>query len=340
MKAYCVLAVCIGSLAPSIGSPEVGSNRAGGHPPQLLAITAVFPVAHPRGLRQWHSLGVYAEYFRFFEVEDRLQVRLPAPPAQTKVVGLDRSGDRDFDERERLLLNLLQAHLSGLDAAARERRLAAALLLEREGAGRVVLRSSDQIDYVTPAAEGLLARYFDCTSDGRVPETVRAWLRHDSRRLNGDGLPAPSTAPLTVDHGDRRLTVRRAGNTLLLDEEIGTLTHREREIVDELAAGRSNAEIAERLAIAPTTVRKHLENIYAKLGVNTRTGAIAATRTEIDFRAHVDLSETRLSPATAERVDARSTGEYPSAEETRTEISSTTRSGQDSQAAQTADNHF
>jgi DNA-binding NarL/FixJ family response regulator len=50
--------------------------------------------------------------------------------------------------------------------------------------------------------------------------------------------------------------------------------------VDALADGCSNAEIAERLTIAPTTVRKQLENIYAKLGVRNRTAAIATTRHE------------------------------------------------------------
>ena len=67
---------------------------------------------------------------------------------------------------------------------------------------------------------------------------------------------------------------------------MATLTEREREIVDQLAEGRSNAEIAERLTIARTTVRKHLENIYAKLGVRTRTAAVAAARLDVD-RPHV-----------------------------------------------------
>jgi DNA-binding CsgD family transcriptional regulator len=53
------------------------------------------------------------------------------------------------------------------------------------------------------------------------------------------------------------------------------LTPREHEVMDLLAEGCSNAEIASTLWIAPTTVRKHLENIYAKLGVRTRTAAVA-----------------------------------------------------------------
>ena len=55
------------------------------------------------------------------------------------------------------------------------------------------------------------------------------------------------------------------------------LTPREREILDLVAAGETNAAIARRLWISPDTVRKHLENTYQKLGVRTRTAALART---------------------------------------------------------------
>ena len=55
------------------------------------------------------------------------------------------------------------------------------------------------------------------------------------------------------------------------------LTPREREVIGHVAGGRTNSEIAFRLGISPETVRKHLENAYEKLGVHTRTGAVAAT---------------------------------------------------------------
>jgi DNA-binding CsgD family transcriptional regulator len=56
------------------------------------------------------------------------------------------------------------------------------------------------------------------------------------------------------------------------------LSEREREIVALVAEGRTNREIARLLWISPGTVRKHLDNIYAKLGVHTRAAAAVATQ--------------------------------------------------------------
>lgn len=56
------------------------------------------------------------------------------------------------------------------------------------------------------------------------------------------------------------------------------LTAREREIVELVAEGRTNAEIAAHLWVAPSTVKKHLENVYEKLGVGRRTAAATLVR--------------------------------------------------------------
>lgn len=52
------------------------------------------------------------------------------------------------------------------------------------------------------------------------------------------------------------------------------LTPREREILAWVARGNTNPEIARILWVSPSTVRKHLENVYSKLGVRTRTAAV------------------------------------------------------------------
>lgn len=57
------------------------------------------------------------------------------------------------------------------------------------------------------------------------------------------------------------------------------LSDRELEVLDLVAMGLSNAEASRKLFIAPSTVKKHLEHIYGKLGVNRRTQAVARART-------------------------------------------------------------
>ena len=56
------------------------------------------------------------------------------------------------------------------------------------------------------------------------------------------------------------------------------LSAREQEILEQLASGRANKEIARRFELTENTVKFHLKNIYAKLGVNSRTQAIAKAR--------------------------------------------------------------
>lgn len=53
------------------------------------------------------------------------------------------------------------------------------------------------------------------------------------------------------------------------------LTPREREVVELVAEGKTNAQIAAQLWVAPSTVKKHLEHVYEKLGVGRRTAAAA-----------------------------------------------------------------
>ena len=64
------------------------------------------------------------------------------------------------------------------------------------------------------------------------------------------------------------------------------LTGREAEVL--LARGASNAEIGRALDVSPHAVRKHLERIYRKLGVRSRTGAVCLVHQRADVAERGD----------------------------------------------------
>jgi DNA-binding CsgD family transcriptional regulator len=224
------------------------------------------------GIRQLRRTRVYALWFRPANIERELSVPIPSPPWHTKTFLFARRPGRDFTERDRLLLNLLQPHLSRLWRAGQTRRQLQAAMAglewasERDARGVILLAPDGRIEFASPAARRLVGAYFGASLEAELPPVLARWWESRSLLL----------AERLTDH---RLTVKRSGNALLLEETWGALlrlTARERQILAWLARGKTNQEIAEILWIAPTTVRKHLESLYAKLGVRTRTAA--ATR--------------------------------------------------------------
>jgi DNA-binding NarL/FixJ family response regulator len=205
--------------------------------------------------------------------EDSLSVRLRfPPPSPPKIFAFDRGG-RDFSARDCALLDALNPHLVQLHRAheARQRLREALALHESTQTAVVLLEADDRVAFASTAARELLDRYFGENGAG-LPESVASWLRERRR--------AATVEPLHIDAGDRALVVELVNDALLLEERqwMPRLTAREREILDLVAEGRTNAEIAERLWLSLGTVRKHLNNVYSKLGVHTRTAAAAFVR--------------------------------------------------------------
>jgi DNA-binding NarL/FixJ family response regulator len=112
---------------------------------------------------------------------------------------------------------------------------------------------------------------------------ARAWVRKDEsiehllRVLRG------------VARGETWLPPAETGNVLSLlltqreqqkdsDRMLALLTPRERQVLACLIEGDSRNRIAERLNLAPNTVRTHQQNIMAKLGVHSTLEAVALTR--------------------------------------------------------------
>ena len=148
------------------------------------------------------------------------------------------------------------------------------------GMGAVVLDGLGRVAWRSPQATRWLDEAFSSADD--VAEQTAAWLK--AAAAQGE-----ATAPLSAG---RRLLARHMGQsgfseaTLLLSVATADtnaaprqpevpLTPRETEVLSWLAKGKTNRDIADILGMSPRTVNKHLEHIFEKLGVETRSAATA-----------------------------------------------------------------
>ena len=139
-------------------------------------------------------------------------------------------------------------------------------------------------DYLSTREFHRLGLYREVALPLGVEDMFRLWLEPDGE--NGARLEFDRPAR---DFRERDRTVldvlrphlrqfRRNALRRRAFDGAGVLTAREREILALVARGLTNAEVARELWISRGTVRKHLDNVYAKLGVHTRTAAVAAVR--------------------------------------------------------------
>jgi DNA-binding NarL/FixJ family response regulator len=157
--------------------------------------------------------------------------------------------------------------------------------------GRFLLAVSRQgkIMWATPQAQKLLLDNLGAgTADELVlPAPMLQWLEQAQKGKMGSKTPAMASFP---DNEQLRLQYmgKLGPNEFLLrlakesgpnmpaefSSELG-LTSREGEVLSWLSKGKTNRDIAQILGLSPRTVDKHLEQIYAKLGVENRTAAAA-----------------------------------------------------------------
>ena len=132
----------------------------------------------------------------------------------------------------------------------------------------------------TPLARDLMLRYFEAPV-GQVPPEVLEWLRSQT---------AGEPRPLTVSHDERQLVLSLQQRTadddwLVVMREVSDaavvqalqqtfkLTMKEAEVLYWVAKGKTNRDIGDILGSSPATVKKHLEHVFEKLGVETRNAA-------------------------------------------------------------------
>src|ERR1700682_392593 len=243
--------------------------------------------------REFHQLGLYGEFYRMLEIEYQLALSLPASPSLIIGFTLNRTR-RDFSERERLLLNVLRPHVVQAYANARavtlmRQRVAAARsddatygVIELDRSGRV-RKWSDEV------RNRIETEFGGPRSSTMLPEHVARWV---SEQLSGPTSEAglrSARAPLVSARAGTRLVLRllagpsgdqhlvlmeaRSSTTRAVDLETLGLSRREAEVLFWVAIGTTNREVATILALSPLTVRTHLEHVYQKLGVETRTAA-------------------------------------------------------------------
>jgi DNA-binding NarL/FixJ family response regulator len=85
----------------------------------------------------------------------------------------------------------------------------------------------------------------------------------------GDALLSPAVTRTVIDRAARQPTADRAAL-----ERLDQLTPRERDVLELVARGRSNAEIAGELVIEESTVKTHVKHVLAKLGLRDRIQAV------------------------------------------------------------------
>ncbi len=142
-----------------------------------------------------------------------------------------------------------------------------ALRLEALGEREAALEKlADSLDIAAP--RGIVSLYYGRMSS--LDTLLRAALEHDLH-------PAFVRQVLALRRGavPEAVSVELDGTVHLLLEP---LTEREEEILELLAQGQTNQEIAGALVLAVGTVKKHLNNIYGKLDVHSRTAAVARAR--------------------------------------------------------------
>jgi DNA-binding NarL/FixJ family response regulator len=136
-----------------------------------------------------------------------------------------------------------------------------------------------RIEFATRSARGWFDKYFLPRRDSqRLPSVLRSWLEHPKRRKNVVVIQKAHgklwVSSLESEQVDRCcLFLEEAESSVAEQTSARRLSAREMEVLNWVARGKSNSEIAALLNLKTATVKKHLERIFPKLGVENRTAA-------------------------------------------------------------------
>jgi DNA-binding response OmpR family regulator/DNA-binding CsgD family transcriptional regulator len=255
-------------------SGEAALQRAGQALPDIVLLDAVMP-------------GIDG-----FEVARRLKARpdtahipivfMTGLTETEHVVAAFQAGGVDYVTkpiRPREVIARIAVHMQGARHARQARNaldaFGHATMAIRIGSGRAV--------WQTPLARKLLQQYF---GDDQVAPQLLRWLEEQSALAAQGHEPKPlalrrdarqlvlSLQERTSDE-DWLIVMREVSDTAVVEAMMQSfkLTLREAEVLYWVAKGKTNRDIGDILGSSPATVKKHLEHVYEKLGVETRTAA-------------------------------------------------------------------
>ncbi|WP_372528262.1 response regulator [Piscinibacter sp.] len=196
--------------------------------------------------------------------------------------------------RAREVLARIAVHMQGARQARQARNA-----LDAFGHATLAIRVSDsRLVWQTPLARKLLHDYFEALAGPpeapQVPAQLLTWVQAQAALAEQGGIPTP----LTLVNGARQLVLtlqertsdedwlivmREVSDTAIVDAMMSSfkLTLREAEVLYWVVKGKTNRDIGDILGSSPATVKKHLEHVYTKLGVETRTAAAGVATSRV-----------------------------------------------------------
>jgi DNA-binding NarL/FixJ family response regulator len=182
-------------------------------------------------------------------------IQLLKQSAELEVVGQAGSGEEALGVLESLLpdVALVDVNLPGMSGL----ELARLVTTSHPKIHVLILSAYDDYAYVTEA--------LDIGVSGYLLKTASAKELVDAVRAVADGV-------FVLDRAVSSRLNRRVRNDAV---QVGALTPRETDVLELLARGRANKQIAAELGLGLRTVEGHVSNVLAKLGVQSRTEAVA-----------------------------------------------------------------
>lgn len=161
--------------------------------------------------------------------------------------------------------------------------------MDASGHHSFAVNQRGEVIWSSPQAQSLLGKYAPGDRSDKATPLPPSWLPW-LKQVSDQRAHLGATPPPVTYHGEfelQYLGMFRNGEFVLqfvqksdadapkdFSRRLG-LTRRESEVLSWLSKGKANRDIAQILGLSPRTVDKHLEQIYAKLGVENRTAAVA-----------------------------------------------------------------